>query len=95
MRAIALLCLSIAPLTGCSDFPELRSSDSEFVKAADYPTLQPLGPLRADDEDDQKLSGETGLDSRANALRNRARRLRGDVIDQNTRKRLDQGVVEG
>ena len=34
-----------------------------------------------------------GLDSRGATLRARAARLRGNVIDQNTQKRMDQGVT--
>lgn len=100
MRVSALLCLCLltfgfGALTGCSEFPDLRAEDSEFVRTADYPALVPLEALGVTDEDAEKADEAARLNARAEALRNRARRLKGDVITDAEKKRLQEGVIEG
>ena len=98
MRAIVSLIAGLALLAGCGEFPELTRRDSPFAQSAAYPTLIPLeGTALETDEDELAEDFDEGarLNSRANALRNRAKRLQGEVIDEPTRKRLEEGVIEG
>lgn len=95
MRALALLCLTSIALLGCGEFPELQAADSVVVRTADYPDLVSLESLGLTTQEDESTDEAARLKARANALRNRAKRLQGDVIDDAEMQRLEQGVVEG
>lgn len=73
----AALILSLALLTGCTQFPELEAATSAEARAAPYPRLVPLEGLLAGAEE-TGLEPETGtrLAARAAALRGQAVRLR-------------------
>lgn len=73
----AALILSLALLTGCTQFPELEAATSAEARAAPYPRLVPLEGLLAGAQV-TGLEPETGtrLAARAAALRGRAARLR-------------------
>ena len=95
MRTLILFCLPLAALAGCGDVNELQDADSNYVRTADYPDLVPLETLGLAPEDDESIDETARLKARANALRNRAQRLKGDVINDADLQRLEQGVVEG
>ena len=95
MRPVLLIPITLALLAGCGEVPDLQAADSDYVKQADYPTLVPIEDLGIKTEADETTNEATGLASRAQALRNRARRLQGEVIDDADKKRLEQGVIEG
>lgn len=86
--------LLLTCVAGCADFPELDDRFDETSRQAAYPDLVPvetltgaLAPLRiAADTQDR-------LEMRVAALRARADRLRGSVIDAPSRARLSQPVV--
>lgn len=92
MRLIAFV-LPFA-LLGCTQFPELDSAVSTNGQNTDYPSLVPIQSLL----DQSRTTGPppeqivASLNARVLALRNRAARLRGSVIDANTRKRMRNGV---
>ena len=73
----AALILSLALLTGCTDFPELDTATSAEARAAPYPRLVPLEGLLVGAEV-TALDEETGarLAARAAALRWKAAQLR-------------------
>lgn len=87
---IALICSS---LIGCTQFPELEGVVSPEAARADYPALVPVEriyatlPPPAIEEDTAR-----GLEDRAAALKARAQRLGGAVIDGQTRARMQAGV---
>ncbi|MEL6295271.1 MAG: hypothetical protein AAFR10_13510 [Pseudomonadota bacterium] len=88
-------CLVIlAAISACTQFPELDDAVSEQAQAAPYPALVDLGPLvteaRASRTDPAEV--ETSVDARVAALRARAARLRGEVVDAETRRRMQAGA---
>ncbi|MEL6419257.1 MAG: hypothetical protein AAFV87_04650 [Pseudomonadota bacterium] len=88
-------CLVIlAAISACTQFPELDDAVSEQAQAAPYPALVDLGPLvtevRAGRTDPAEV--ETSVDARVAALRARAARLRGEVVDAETRRRMQAGA---
>lgn len=94
MRCFAfLLALS---LTACTQFPELDKAVTAEGAGADYPDLLPVEPVLA-----QAASGPApgevtdSLSARVSALRARASRLRGSVLDGSTRQRMRDGIAQG
>ena len=80
----------------CTRFPELEATISPEVQATPYPNLVPVEPiLAAAITPAQTEQTEQSVQSRADALRRRADRLRGRVIDRATRARMANGVTEG
>jgi hypothetical protein len=81
-------------LLGCTQFPELDRAVSTKAENADYPTLVPAQTLLAQSETAGPTHQQTvaGLNARVQALQNRAARLRGSVVDANTRNRMRNGV---
>ena len=92
MRLIALA-LPFA-LLGCTQFPELDNAVSANGHNADYPTLVPVQSLLVQSRTTGPTAEQTvaGLNARVLALQNRAARLRGAVVDANTRNRMRNGV---
>ena len=91
MRFVPFLLL-LGLLPACTQFPELDGVTSDVAENADYPTLLPLDPLmqstslpNADAEET-----EAELQARVAALQARAARLRGQVVDPETRRRLSE-----
>ena len=91
--------LTVLVLSACSSFPELDATVPAHMEQADFPRLVPVEPLLAASEEVQITpETESGLMARANALRARAARLRGPIVDHGTRARMRAGVtgiVEG
>jgi hypothetical protein len=94
LTALILPTLVLATLMGCTQFPELDGAVSDSGKHADFPDLVPIQPLLAQSRTVGPTHEQTvaGLNARLLALRNRAARLRGSVIDANTRNRMRNGV---
>jgi len=96
MAALLLIApLALAALVqGCIQAPELDDALTEDAHDADYPILQPLrpedfaGPTPAEAQADIQAP----LDSRVSSLQTRANALRRPVVDDATRKRLEDGI---
>lgn len=88
-RAVTLAVL--AAMAGCTQFPDLDQSVSPEARKGDFPPLVPVEVLRAD-APEQLISDTTTttLEARVAALRYRANRLRGTVLNQSARARLEQ-----
>jgi hypothetical protein len=81
-------------LAACAEFPEVDAALGERTPGAAYPALLPFETLLAANEPRLTDSDDATLRARAEALRNRANNLRGPVIDQQTRDRMDDGVTQ-
>lgn len=95
VRSIGMVAV-VALLSACSSFPDLRARVSPEALNADFPKLLPAEDLRAQVatgpiEPREPIVAQQ-IDSRANALRARAASLKGDVIDAESRDRLDQTI---
>ncbi|WP_421704384.1 hypothetical protein [Aliiroseovarius sp.] len=90
-QIIVIACLGLA--VGCSDAPRLDPTLSARARDAAYPDLVPLGPLLAGLSAAQDDFGTGTLTARAAALRARAARLRGDVVDAPARDRMRAAVA--
>ena len=88
------LCL-MALCTACAQFPELDSALTDGAETAPYPDLLPVEELNAR-VGEPRIAPETasGIEARVAALRARAARLHGTVIDSSTRARMTAGVAE-
>lgn len=92
-RSLALALIAGLTAAGCAQFPELDATLTDEARAAPYPDLVPLEGLQA-------RIGSTRIDpgtapavqARIAALKSRASRLRGTVIDDATRTRMQAGV---
>lgn len=85
-----LLPALLATLSACNEFPELEDTvDSN----ATYPDLVPIESLTAKAPDPQ-IEPETATDTQAriDRLKSRAARLQGDVIDDETHQRMQDGI---
>lgn len=93
-RILPLILVATLALAACAQFPELDARTADIDPRTPYPALVPLDPLLAGATDDQ-ITEETGprLEARAAALRARARSLRGAIIDDETRARMETGVA--
>lgn len=98
-RNLAILA-TIAGLCACSSFPDLDDQVSPDVQNASFPALLPVEDLRArvatgpiEPREQPIIAQAEQIDNRANALRARAAGLRGDVIDEADRERLDQDIT--
>ena len=94
LTALILPTLLLATLMGCTQFPELDGTVSDSGKHADFPDLVPVQSLLAQSHTVGPTHEQTvaGLNARLLALLNRAARLRGSVVDANTRNRMRNGV---
>lgn len=92
MRLTALA--MILTLSACTQFPELDNAVSTSAQDAEFPDLVPVSGLLAQTvpQNDTPESTVNTLNARVAALRNRANRLRGTVVDPTTRKRMQNGV---
>ncbi|KHA52901.1 hypothetical protein [Sulfitobacter geojensis] len=93
MKRALPLCLTAALLTGCTQFPELDRTQSATLEAADYPALVPIEPLlaRAAATTTDPVQTEGNLNSRLAGLRARANAMRGAVLSDAEKRRLESG----
>jgi len=94
-RFTLALTLGAAMLAGCTPFPDVGGSASEAALAQPYPDLVPLDGLDTRLET-SRIAPETlpGIEARVSDLEARADRLRGAVVDPDTRRRMERGVVQ-
>lgn len=94
MRPIALA--MILTLAACTQFPELDSAVTHSGQNAKYPDLVPVDRLlnAATPRNGTPEQTVDTLNARVNALRNRANRLRGTVVDAPTRTRMRNGIAD-
>lgn len=98
----ALAFCAAALAAGCSTFPQLDAVVSDEAWASDYPALVPAETLRARATArsrtgnamtfDEAASPAPGIDARAQRLKARAAGLRGEVIDDAEKDRLNQKI---
>ncbi|WP_138935237.1 hypothetical protein [Roseovarius arcticus] len=83
----------VGALSSCTQFPELDASVTNAARAAPYPDLVPLGGLQAR-LNTSNIAPDTvsTIEARIARLEARADRLRGSVIDDATRARMQAGV---
>lgn len=87
--AICLICVLL--VTGCTQFPELDQNVSLQARNAPFPDLVPTEDLQLGARSSLITNASvTTIEGRVSALRARAARLRGSVIDRGTRARLQQ-----
>lgn len=81
-------------LTGCTQFPDLDHTQSDALKAAEYPALVPIEPLlaRANAPGPDPVQTQENLDSRLAGLRARANAMRGTVLSNAEKRRLETGL---
>lgn len=89
---IAVLGLTAA-LPGCTQFPQLDAAVTDAARTAPYPDLVPLDGLQAR-LTTSSVAPDTvpTIEARIARLEARADRLRGNVIDDATRERMQSGV---
>ena len=82
-----------ALLCGCTAFPELDGTVPPALERADFPALVPVEPLIAGAQE-VRIAPETAPSvlARVAALRARAARLRGPIVDSGARARMRAGV---
>lgn len=86
-----ILLLSGIALAACTQFPELDQSVSAEARNGAFPALVPVEVLLADAPQQQASdTTTTSLEARAAALRSRAARLKGTVLNSSARERLEQ-----
>ena len=93
MTRAALLCLSLL-LAGCTQFPNLDPAVSASAKAAPYPTLAPLDGVlaRTAGQGADPAAVRGSLAARTAALRARAARMQGPIIEPPVRARMDAAL---
>lgn len=89
----ALALFLIAALTACSQFPQLDETVGDAARKAPYPDLIPIEKFHAQIPDTLiEPTTAPQVEARVAQLKARAARLRGSVIDNATRTRMQQGV---
>lgn len=91
---LCLLLLAAASLAGCTQFPELDRTQTAQLEAAEYPPLVSLDQILAQAQAPQAEPAQTqsNLDGRLSGLRARANRMRGAVLTEQEKRRLDEGL---
>lgn len=82
-------------LAGCAQIPQLDDTVPANLESADYPALAPIETLLVPlpDPQDRSEDVQQDLESRRDALQDRARRLNGTaVVDDETEARMRAGV---
>jgi len=95
MLRLSLACSVLCLVAACTQLPALDSTIPQSAKDADYPKLVPLEGLTAGIPEAQTRAADTqaALEARIGALRARANRLKGRIIDNQTRARMQAGVT--
>ncbi len=95
-RPAILACLIAACLAGCTKVPELDATIAEDMEHADYPALVPIEtllvqPARTIQTPEAEIER---IENRRARLKARAKRLNTQIVDQETRARMQNGVAE-
>ncbi len=93
--AVALPLCGLAPLTGCTQMPDLDGAIGTEARLAPYPAILPLERLSlpAPGSTDAAIAEAARLAARAADLRRRARSMRQEIIDKASRKRMLAAVA--
>lgn len=92
---------AVAYLAGCGVYPQLDGTVSDAAMKPEYPALVPVEDLRAAAARRAASDGATTLlagpaapdiDARAARLRARAASLRGEVVDDESKDRLNDTI---
>ncbi|MEP5729212.1 MAG: hypothetical protein ABJL67_07535 [Sulfitobacter sp.] len=88
------MALTTLGLTACTQFPDLEHTQSTDLKRAAYPALVPIQPILAQNAAPAPDSVEVAstLTTRIDGLRTRAERMRGPILTNAERRRLEQGL---
>ncbi len=96
LRSVIMCIATGCALTGCTNIPELDATVPPSLQQADYPALvpietllTPLPPVKDNAEDVQ-----SDLENRRDALQDRARRLNAQIVDDESRARMQAGVPQ-
>ncbi len=81
-------------LCACAQFPELDRTQTPGVADAPYPRLVPIGTLLEAEPARATPEMRAGVLGRVGALRARAARLNGPVVDAATQARMRRGVAD-
>ncbi len=91
----AVCAVLLCALAACEEFPELDGTVPAHMKEAGFPTLVPVEPLvtaaRAPAITETTMAG---MAARVAALRTRAARLSGPVVDRATKARMARGISD-
>ena len=92
-RHITLALFFNAALTACSQFPQLDDTVSTSARNAAYPDLVPVENIQ-NQVPEARIEATDAMDATARAARLKARaaRLKGAILDDATRQRMDAGV---
>ena len=93
-RAPWILLAAATSLAACTQFPELRHTQTGALQDAEYPALVPIEPILAsvDAPSTDPALEQDALNARVAGLRGRANRLRGGVLSDAEKKRLEEGL---
>jgi hypothetical protein len=78
---------------GCTQFPELDALETPGIADADYPALLPISELLTTEAPRAVPELRDAIQGRVAALRARAQRLSGPVLDAPTRRRLSKEIT--
>ena len=86
--------LVIGFVAGCTTFPELEDTQTEALEAAEFPVLVPVDPILAGTKpvDTTAPDTRTDFDARLAGLRARAEAMRGTVLTDAERRKLEDGI---
>lgn len=89
-RVLINISIAFGLLAACAEFPDLDDVISAESRAADFPTLIPIDPLLASARSDSERADAiaNSLIARTANLRNRARAMRGPVIEPRIRSKM-------
>lgn len=80
----------LLPLAACVDLPELDDTSATAARNRPWPQLVPLAPVLASARDLSSQPDAGGaLTGRAARLKAKAAALQGEVIDDETRRRME------
>lgn len=94
MKRALSFCMIAVAVTGCTQFPDLDHTQTGALDAAEYPALVPIEPLlaQANTAGADPVQTQDNLDSRLAGLRARANALRGTVLTDAEKRRLETGL---
>lgn len=87
-----LLVAGLCALGACAQFPELDAATDPAVFDRDYPRILPIDGLLTGPEPRATPEVAGSVQARAAALKARAARLGGPVVDARTKARMARGV---
>ena len=92
LTPLAPVLVLTAALAACTQYPEVLDAETPGLADAAYPRLLPLETLLSAPEPRATFELRAATQGRVDALRARAARLSGPVLDAPTKARLQRGV---